>query len=416
MPMIPSAVVLADYAGTLDLSNRTEVRGRHTANAVPDTSLDLTDLATARLGLRDHRWNHGLGYTALLSAPDTQAGLSPQVMQMADVSTAWHDRLVRLGLAEYVSYGFTNTSYLFGGPPVPIVPTTPTTGPAIPTPVGPATPAPLTQPAVLKTASSRTVLTGAAQLSRRLTATSLLEYSTSGGVDDASRAFLPLLSGPRAEAIGTYRLTRLDGLETRVGAQRTTTTAGPCSPLLTNVPPGSVCSSSADTAQATEGWLRRLTRTSTATLAAGASLVHLRVRLEDPFITRAYPVVRASFVHDRLVEDVHAIVRVDAAVAPGIDLRTGTVDQRATAAVVLTLPISRVTLTGTFSGARTLYTLFAQPTTALQGAFDVEYRVDRHVGVGGGLRYGFLAQDGQPVIATSAAFVQATFRASQLHF
>ena len=292
----------------------------------------------------------------------------------------------------------------------------PGTGPAAPTPVGPAAPAVLTQPATLRTGSSRTALTASTQMTRHLTTTSTVDYSVGGGVDEASRAALPIIRGPRGELSATYSLTRLDGLETRIAAQHTTASSGTCSPLLVNVPAGATCATTGDTAQISEAWLRRLTRTSTATLAGGASLGHVRLRPEDPFITHVYPVIRASFTHERVVEDLHTFLRVDAQLAPLIDVRTGIVDQRAQGSILLSIPIQRVTLAGSFSGTRSVSSPYVQPVTGLQGVFEVAYRVDRHVSLGAGGRYAWQVQTGQPSISASAAFVQATFRASQLHF
>src|SRR5437899_5093363 len=115
--MMPSVVLLADYAGTVNLSNRVEVRGRHTDNANPDPSLDLVDVPRARIDLKGHHWEYSLGYSAMIvlanaqevaqRAPAAQpsganqaagasipAGFSAEALQSGDVSASWHDRRV----------------------------------------------------------------------------------------------------------------------------------------------------------------------------------------------------------------------------------------------------------------------------------------------------------------------------------
>jgi hypothetical protein len=410
-------VAFAEYVGTVDVSNRTEVRVRHTQDVVPDKSFDVVDAPTARVELEDRVWSHTLGYTALAAAPDVQAGLSPQLIQSADLGTAWHDRRVRIGVAEYAMYGELNTGFLLGGPPTsaPTPAATPPPGPAAPPPAGPTTPT-LAAPTTLRMGSSRTVLATALTLSRRWTATTAVEYVMAGGVDTASQANLPLLRGPRGEATATYAATRLDGLETRASVQRGTTTEGLCSPAIADVPVGATCAPVTDTGQITEAWQRRLTRDSQATLGAGAAWTAVRIRPEDRFVDRLFPVVRASFEHARVVQDIRTIVRLDALLAPTIDVRTGVLDQRAQGSVALTLPFHEVTLSGSFSAARSVSSPFVRPLTALTGVLETAYHFSRVSEIGGGVRYALLEQEGLPRIAGGAAFLQATFHAPRTRF
>src|ERR1017187_5457894 len=117
--MLHAACILADYAGTVEVANRTEVRGRSTQPAQPNfpsVSLDLADTPSLRLGLSDRRWKYTLGYsaTALLADAELGAGAAPQVLQTATLAATWHDRHVELGLEEDGQYGLVNTGYLLG--------------------------------------------------------------------------------------------------------------------------------------------------------------------------------------------------------------------------------------------------------------------------------------------------------------
>jgi hypothetical protein len=427
--MLAAVALFADYAGTVDLSNRTEVRGRHTENVDPDKSLDVVDVPTARIGLHDRRWDHGLGYSAVLVAPDAQAGLSPQLLQFGDVSTSWHDRRVRLTLSETGSYGESNPGYLLGGPPLPTAPV------ALPGPAGPggvpvtggAPVAAVVPPATIRTMSSRTGLASQVQLSRRWQATSLVEYQMGGGVDEASRATLPFVHGPRAEASATYAATRLDGVESRLSLQHGFTSTGPCSPILTNIPLGTICAPQTSSAVLTEGWRRRLGHSDTIALGAGASYGTVRLLAGDRPYTRLYPAFRASFDHSApapqaAAPDSHQAPRatsalhVEASVTPVVDQRTGVLDERGQASAGLTIPIDGLTLTGTFSGARSITSPFIEPVTILTGVLDAGYHVSRVLELGTGVRYIWQIQSGFPTIAGGAAFVAATLHAPQIRF
>jgi len=331
--MLPAVTVLLAIAGTVDLSSRTEARARDAQGAVPNPSLDLVEIPTAHLALRERTWDTGLNYSALAVLPDVQTQLLPQIVQFGDVGVHWHDRRVRLGLAEYVGYGEQNSAVLLATPTGPVTPVTP----GVPTPPTAAPGVQALTPSAIIFGNSRTVLTSRVQLSRLWSASTSLEYSLAGGLDAASRQTLPFLHGPSGEASVLYALSRIDGLETRVAAQRSESTVGLCSPIIQGVFLGETCNPTAETAQLTEAWRRRLTRTAQTSLGVGGSYVHLRLRDEDPFVNRLYPVVQASFtttfVRPRLNEEARSSLRIDAQMAPLVDVRTGIIDQRAQALV-----------------------------------------------------------------------------------
>jgi hypothetical protein len=138
-----------DAAGTLDVSNRSEVRVRDTESSPPTTpnpSLDLADTITARIGLKSRQWTYTLGYSIAGTLPDVEqpSALAPLVLQSADTGLTWSGRRASLGVAEYVSYGFTNTATTGAAPAV--------TGGTAPAPPGVTT---LATPATLQFVASR---------------------------------------------------------------------------------------------------------------------------------------------------------------------------------------------------------------------------------------------------------------------
>ncbi|MGH7270537.1 MAG: hypothetical protein ACREJ3_08915, partial [Polyangiaceae bacterium] len=127
----------AQYAGTIELLDRTDVRARSTEQlAAPaavgpgappaaagtgiESGIDFVTTAGARLRLYDRRWEWTLSYSPSLIIPDViplqSLGLQqPEGVQLLHVGSAgvsWHSRLVHVSLTEAVSYGELNSAFL----------------------------------------------------------------------------------------------------------------------------------------------------------------------------------------------------------------------------------------------------------------------------------------------------------------
>jgi hypothetical protein len=436
------AVLFADYAGTVVVTNRIELRGRETetpavagaplgitATTLPNPGVDLVDVPTAHMELKGHEWNTTLDYSAFAIIPDLETGRPiPEVLQMATVGEAWHDRTVRLALFEYAQYGEENSAFLFSPANGSSNPLTPPGAPA------PATGSPAVQalanPVSVLYGYSRTDLTSEIALSRRWAETSLLEYSVQGGADAASRAVLPLVYGPRADVAFKWSATRIDAIETRLLGLHSDSSSGPCSPfLLTPLPATSVCEPTGDIVQWTETWRRRLSRQSDAWLGAGPAFVAARLMTAGSYEDAVYPAVLAGVQYLSSLEHVRTVVRFDAQLAPLVDVRTGIVDDRLQGTLTLQVPLRDVTMTGALSGTRSVETLFTEPLELVQGSFEIQYRVDPELSVGAGARYAWQDQASPsgpvppgstpPIIgaySSGLVFVQATFRAAPLRF
>ena len=161
--MIATAVLAADYAATLDLSDSTEIRARTTQQIwapadqpIPplttDLGIDLYTQPQARLRVDDRVWEWVVVYTPWLLLPDLELGVTPQLYQVGSASVAWHDRRVRLMIGEDASYGLLNSASL---PPAQAVPGQPPT----------IQPAPA--PATLLLESSRSYVTASVHETRR---------------------------------------------------------------------------------------------------------------------------------------------------------------------------------------------------------------------------------------------------------
>jgi hypothetical protein len=406
--LFAAAYVLADtaYAGTANLSNRVEVRGRDTSGVI---GVDLADTPTARVAVTNRRWEYLFDYSASAVLPDLELGVSPQLIQFGDLGVSWRDRRVRIGLTEYASFGEQNSGYLFGGVPAAAVP------PTTVTPVGGGTQL-LAAPVTLLYGSSRTVLASQFVLSRRWSGIASVEYSLQGGLDVASRAYLPFVSGPRADASATYALTQTDSLQTRAAALESTATNSPCSPVVLDVPAGSTCDPSVVEGMLTESWLHRLSRTWTSTLGGGAAYLRIRLRDGQPYDEWVYPVGSASI--ERVtgpVED-RNVIRLEALVAPVLDVRTGLLDERGQATFDVSQQYGKTKVSGRLAATRSIESPLMQPATGFGASLETEVLVSKSVSVGGGIRYAWQDQVGLGTL--SGGFVSAfvTVRAPELRF
>jgi hypothetical protein len=403
--MIPTVVVLADYAGTLDVANRTEVRTRVTQGSQTNPGVDFSDNPSARLGLRDRSWEHTLEYSPLLLLPDVELGSPPLLLQTGDASTTWHNRWVQLGLSEFGAYGEENSAFL---------PTAPAGAPGTPITVQA-----LPQPITLFYGYSDTSLTSRLRVARRWVASTSLDYVLQGGLTQSSRLVTPLLEGPRATATLGYTATRVDTVETRASGLVSQSTAAPCgATVIPFLPPGgsTTCAARTDTAQAAEVWRHRFARRTEASIGAGAAVVHVKQRPEDRFTNIVYPVATASFEHGRTIEAQRALLRIDAQLAPIIDVLTGTADYRAQGSVNASLPIEHATLRGSLAATRSVQSRFFQPVTFASGQADIDYRFTRYLSAGGGFRAAYQEQQPFGSFWTGMLFVEATVRMPSVRF
>ena len=411
--MLPSAVLLADYAGTVDLSDRFETRARETAGAIKNPGFDLVDTGTVRAHLFDRRWDFTLAYLPTLTLPDLELGWTPQILQSGELSAAWHTRRLRLSLTETATYGFENTAYLpavqgaVGGAPA-----------AFPT---------LTAPTNIEFGASRTFLAVDVALTRTVQLRLDGGYLLQGGLDAASQQTMPLLGGPRADARLSVLASRLDTFITDVLAQRSEDGTGPCPALIATANPTETCHVETELAQASESWRHQIARHDWVSLGAGVALAGTRIHETDPLPTYVYPVALASYEHaTRIVSDAlnlapelgsaRAVLRIDAQVAPYVDLLAGTADYRAQGTVSLAVPVSRTTVRGDVWATQSIDSRFIAPVTMFRADVDVERRVSSVLSLGVGARYAWQKQAPFGTFETGMLYAQATVRAPALEF
>jgi hypothetical protein len=355
--MLPLVVLAADYAGTLEVAERTEARARATQQpSTPGSAslvggVDLFAQPQLRAHVDDRRWELTLGYMPSLTLSDLEANVSPLILHTGSAGVRWHDRSVRVTLSEDATYGTFNSANLVA----PTAPTTPAQLSNAPTaaPAGPAaaiqpTPAPTT----ITLLATRTALSTSAQTDRRTLLSAGIAYLDTGGADASSRPLLPENYGPRADASLSYSVSRRDQLVTSAFGQAATFTGVTCTTtgaVAVNPLPGtaatpgvapSTCAAEDEFAHLDEAVNHAIARTAMFSFGLGASVARSRAN-GDVSRTVLYPSGAISFRYGS-PQRMGFVLGLTGTLEPFIDPQRGTLSNRAQANVTLGQPFSRV--------------------------------------------------------------------------
>lgn len=413
--MIAAALVLAAYAGTVEVADRTEIRARVTQDL--PLAFDAVTIPSARVAITDRRWSYTAGYAPTLTLQDMQASLTPVVLHTGSLGVAWHDRIARVTLREEATYGKQNTTNLA------LASTGTVTADGRP-PVIQALP----QGQTFTIATSRTTLGTELRPVRRLTLAAAVGYNLAGGLDEASRAVIPQQRGPFGEASVGYAVSKVDLATGALAVARSDFTSGPCIALqaqpgaaagATPAPaPGAAptCAPQNETAVATAGWRHAFSRRVDGALGAGISGIRTRLTDQEAFVTKPYAAGSASLGYRVGLGRHLTTARLEAQLAPVVDVRTGVADDRAQATVTVASRSGDLTLTGSGGVARSFGNQFVTPGTFLTAATEAQYDVGRHATLGAGVRYFWQSQRGFNALSSAIGFVSLTVRSSALRF
>jgi hypothetical protein len=395
------AVLAAPSKGTLDLGDRTEVRGGYFGFPT-DPSLNVETVPNLGMALVTRRSSLTLSYAPRLGLVDLQQGqLNPTYLHNGFVEAAWHTRSLRLSLSEYASYGSLNYSAL--------------RLPGASALLASGTISPLLRQRLLYEASSTTlaaVLTPERRWSMRLA----LSYSLSGGADDEARAAaLRLQHGPRFETAFDYRLTRIDHLITTGSVEQTTSDAPPAIN-------GNTDSTRYDYVfvEAMEGWAHRYTRWTEAEFAAGVTEVAGRstnylVSLASTDTSyKTYPTLQATVLHHMPYRDKFDL-RFRGQLVPAINRLNGIISEQAQGLANATFrryPWSFVVDAGF---AKSIDDTAGRITT-VSSQLALIYRVNKQVDLEAGTSLGWQKVGDADGLFQRLAFVAVTLRSPTLRF
>jgi hypothetical protein len=424
--MIAAAVLLAQYAGTLDVLDTVRIGARVTqpapivainssgASTQPTqgrdvVSADVSMAITARLQLRDRRWDYVLTYSPTFTAAAVELGFNPQTFHNGVATVAWHDRFLRVTLSEVGSYGQYNSAFLYAQPTAP--------GQTVVLQSAPV-------PTTIDFGASNTLASVAFRFERHATLTIAAGYSFAGGLNAVGQAVLPEQYGPRADVSLTYGLSRRDSLVTLVGSYDLTTWgACPGQALASSQQPTAIqyCRERASSLDLRETFRHQLSATASLSLHAA-----LDASIEEgPSVGKELVILPGGggAFDARFGTKGLSTFTLSASVDPYVDIRTGLVSNRLTAtAAVSDRASSSVTLRYSVGVLRSLPFPMSDPypLTTLNGGVDSRIRLSRQFDVVLGTQALWQYQPGfDPAISTivsAIGYVGVTARAPTLHF
>ncbi|MGH7439582.1 MAG: hypothetical protein ACRENE_28160, partial [Polyangiaceae bacterium] len=357
--MYAPAVLVADYARSVDVAGTAGLVGRGTVQSTPGApttaayGLDLLLRPGAHLSLRSRRVELDVRDSLAFTAPDLEndvgcSGCSEtvQLFDYFDVSLAWRSRRrARFGVAESASGGLYNSSNLLQPPP-PLVMMPGT----LQAPTAPAAVQLVPAPSTITTGSTRTMANAAYEMTRLSAVGVSGSYLVAGGLDGASQAYLPLQQTARADAYFEQTVARRDHVTTLGYVQDTRFSPGPCLAIAgataTTAATVAQCAPHDELVQLGESWRHELDRAGTLTVMAAATGVHITgVGAQTSFWCNGgddclYPSAGVS-LSSRLGFRGTTVLLLDASVAPLVDVRSGLVSERLQLVASVANPLSR---------------------------------------------------------------------------
>jgi hypothetical protein len=395
--MIPALLLAADLS-TLHLSATSEARLRATEDQ--PLAYDWTVGASANLESRGHIWQFELTYAPFFQVEDLELPKPDAIFYQTGLASAvWHDRHLRLALTETGSEGTRNSTDFV------VQQSLPGTAQAYSN---------LTAPATIWYAQSLTTLSGEYVPTPRWRFVVQASYSLYGGLDEAARRYIAFQYGPLGSAVATYRVTPVDGIFAQANGSQSTSLVGPCQ-VPTN-PPELTCEPDNFIASAIVGWQHTFSAASEGAIGAGAGVSRARLEQDVPHDTTYYPEATITYQYQIARTHDRTSLRVDGSLGPIVDLRSGTVDDRAQMTGTLVWSVDPVTLSEVFGVARSLGSAEELPSSLLFGTSRVDLRVGRNATLSASIGYLWQDQDGLGVSSSFLASVGATVFTSPMRF
>jgi hypothetical protein len=431
--MMLTALLVAQFAGTLELLDRTDVQARSTLQtttpqaAIPATAtvpatpataattsttgLDVTTAPSAILRLHDRRWEFTLSYAPSVVLPEVvavqssgpQPNEAPLYMNAGRAVVGWHDRWVRLALSETASYGQLNSAFLTPAAAIPGQP------PVVSQTVPIAT--------TIDVVSSSTDAALTAVLDRRTVASVYAGYLVSGGANPSSREVLPEQYGPHASASLDYAASRSDHLTTTAFGTASDFTVGTCPPTATGAPsPTPTCSPESRLVVAQEVLRHALSGSASLTLGGGFAGSAFRTNHGDSYQNNALPVGQAGLSY-RFGSYGTSTLAATAMLLPSVDPRTGLMTNRLQGALSLIRPLTRaLTLRVTANAAQSVPTDAPFAATLAGGEVRSDFRIDPHLTLSVGDQAFWQDQIGYGILLSTFVYFALTVRTTELRF
>jgi hypothetical protein len=474
--MLTPPLLLADYAGYVDVSDRSELRLRVTQQLTnpavaavmaqgnggptqapvvqpaagptpPQVGVDFYTQPQVRLRLTNRSFEYIFAYTPALTVTDLQlgSGAATQFLHIGEVGVAWRaSRQVTITVLEDATYGTFNSANILpvgGATFLGAAPTTGGTQPPAPA-AGGATPppAPVTgmnvaplqaapAPVTITLVSTRTGANVAVQADQRTRFTVGGGYISGGEIGATPQTVLPLQYGPTANAGLYYALSRRDFSITTAGATSTQFSSLPCISITGAGSPTALCRPLDQVVQLSEGYQHGFERRTALTAQAGIALVRSRNDDSLPYRSVPFPTALLSVVHSE-GEQGRFITQAVLQLVPVINPFTGLLTNFIQGEGRLSEPIARTVLfRAVAGGSQAVPTDGPAAATIVEGGFDIDFLVGKQLDLAVGERSFWQRQAVVPVGAdanapaaafadffSSVAYFAVTVRAPELRF
>ncbi len=371
--MFAALPIALGLAGTLALSDRSEVRLRVPGTTNTGASFDLETTPEARLMLASRRTRYTLSYGPTGTLWDVgQTSVRATLLHEGAARVDWFAPRTRVSLEETARYGSIDfssaalTSTRPGQPP---------TLDAIP------------KPEVIRFGASQTTLSSHLTM-KRWTIDSAVGYQLSGGATERARAALPFQKGGFGDVQGEYAVTRRDFATTRLEAAETSFSSGPESILI----------------GPSERWRHLLSRVTTSELTLGASLSRFRPASDASYSFEAHAVAEAALDHRLAVGTGRLELRYSVGLSPVVNQLDGSVDDRLRGTVAATHTVKHFTSRALLAASESMPPSRSDATRLFAGELGTTWTPRGVVGLDAGVR-GFY----QRAETTGSDFFQATF-------
>lgn len=384
--MFAALPIALGLAGTLALSDRTEMRVRMPGSDNKAASLDLENRPEARLMLASRRMQYAFGYRPTGTLWDVGSrDFRGTLQHEGSAGVTWLLPRARLSLDETASYGSMDFSSAAitpgpnGQPPrVDVIPA----------------------PQVVRYGSSRTTLASRLTLDR-WALDSAVGYQLSGGVTAAARTVMPFQKGGFGHFRGEYTVTRQDFAATTFTASESRFSSGP-EAVLTRLD---------------ERWRHLLSRVTTSELTLGASLARVRTSPTTTFRLETHPVALGTLEHRMAARIGRLDLRAEVGVAPVVNQLVGSVDERLQGTFMGTHTYKRFSTHALVSASESISTSRDGAARFLAGGIGTTYTPRGIVAYDAGVRAFWQHEE-----ATGADFFQGTlfigitFHTDPIHF
>jgi hypothetical protein len=428
------AVLVADYARSVDVSGTAGLVGRGTVQSTPGAptsagyGLDLLLRPGAHLTLRSRRVEFDVRNTLAFTAPDlendsgcTGCSETVQLYDYFDATLGWRSHRVRLGVSESASGGLYNSSNL--QQPLPPLATgmTAMQPPSTPVPVQ-LVPA----PATITTGSTQTTAIAGYEITRLSAVGVAGSYLVAGGLDGASQAYLPLQQTARGDAYFDHTVARRDHLSTLGYVQDTRFSPGPCLAIAgataTTATRVAQCAPHDQLVQLGESWRHDFDRAGSITVMAAATGARITgVGAQTSFWCDGgehclYPSAGMT-LSSRLGFRGTSVLLIDASIMPLVDVRSGLVSERLQLVASLSEPLTRhVELHIDGSGSQSVPPSDPLAASMATGGVAVDFKLTRRVTLSCSQRALWQQQSGFGDFFTSLTAVNVTYASPVARF